>query len=667
MMDYPAAPREDVVDVLHGHTVADPYRWLEDVDDPRTKNWSAAQDELYAARQATFDREGFRRRLTELMRSGSVGTPVWRGERRFFTRRTADQEHAVLLVAEGGVERVLVDPMAIDPAGTTTLDTWQPSIEGDRLAYAISAGGTEESSVYVLDVATLEQIEGPIDRARHTSVAWLRGGAEYFYQRHNPGEEGIHHRRVYRHRVGTDPDTDDLVFGEGAERATYFGITTSRDGRWLLVSSSRGTDPRNELWLAGLGSGPLTFAPVLRGEDARAYGVVRDDQIILWTDRDAPRGRICVAPVSDPGSWQTLIPEDPEAVLSDFAVVDGAGLLALGWERHAVAEITVHDRSTGALVSTVELPGLGNVTAVRTRPVGGDEVWIGYTSYATPSMVLRWDASTRAVTVDAVAPGDVSPPAVDVRQVTYPSLDGTPVRMFVLGARDGEPRPTILYGYGGFNISLVPQYWPLALAWVEAGGVFAVANLRGGSEEGEAWHRAGMLANKQNVYDDFHAAADWLVAGGVASRVGCYGGSNGGLLVGVALTQRPDRFDAVVCSAPLLDMVRYERFGLGPNWSGEYGSASDPEQLGWLLGYSPYHRVVPGTAYPAVLFTVFEGDTRVDTLHARKMTAALQYATTSDKPVLLRCETGVGHSVRAVSRTVDLGADILGFFTATLR
>jgi prolyl oligopeptidase len=519
----------------------------------------------------------------------------------------------------------------------------------------------------VLDVATLEVIEGPIDRARHTSIGWLPGGEEYFYQRHNPGDEGIHHRRVYRHRVGTDPETDELVFGEGAERATYFGIGTSRDGRWLVVSSSRGTDPRNELWLAEVGRGPLTFVPVLRGEDARAYGVVRDDQIILWTDRDAPRGRICVAPVSDPGSWRTLVAEDPEAVLSDFAVIDGAGLLALSWERHAVSEVTVHDRSTGALVSTVELPGLGTVTGLRTRPVGGDEVWIGYHSYATPSLVLRWDTTSRAVAVDSVAPGDVSPPEVEVRQVVYGSLDGTPVRMFMLGAHDHEPRPTILYGYGGFNIPLLPQYWPLALAWVEAGGVFAVANLRGGSEEGEEWHRAGMLGNKQNVFDDFHAAADWLVDNGIASRVGCYGGSNGGLLVGAALTQRPDRFDAVVCSAPLLDMVRYERFGLGPNWSGEYGSADDPEQLGWLLGYSPYHRVVPGTAYPAVLFTVFQGDTRVDTLHARKMAAALQHATSATNPILLRCETGVGHSVRAASRTVDLNADILGFFAATLR
>jgi prolyl oligopeptidase len=662
---YPPAPREDVVDVLHGHEISDPYRWLEDADDPRTKEWSAAQDELFARAQAGWaDRDRFRNRLAELLRAGSVGVPVWRGERRFSTRREPDQEHAVLLVAEpgdGGGERVLVDPMVLDPAGTTTLDSWQPSVEGDRLAYAASAGGTEESSVWVLDVATGAVVEGPIDRTRHSDIGWLPGGEEYFYQRHEPGEEGIHHRRVYRHRVGTDPAGDELVFGAEAERATYFGIHTSRDGRWLLIAAWRGTDPRNDLWLADLSREPLEFVPVQRGVDAQATGVVHRGRLILQTDRDAPRGRICVASPAEPGAWRTLVAEDPEAVLTDFAVIDGAGLLAVARSRHAVSEVSVHDLETGAPVAAVELPGLGTLTGLRARPEGGTELWLGYHSYAVPERVLRWDAGSRSVSLDAVAPGAVEPPDVPVRQVVYPSRDGTPVRMFLLGAGDG-PRPAVLYGYGGFNISLAPQYWPLALAWVEAGGVFAVANLRGGSEEGEEWHRAGMQAFKQNVFDDFHAAADWLVEAGVAARVGCYGGSNGGLLVGAAATQRPDAFEAVVCSAPLLDMVRYELFGLGPNWSGEYGSAADPEQLGWLLGYSPYHRVRPETKYPAVLFTVFEGDTRVDPLHARKMAAALQHATTGDGPVLVRRETGVGHAARAVSRTVDLHADILGFF-----
>ncbi|GIJ50196.1 prolyl endopeptidase [Virgisporangium aliadipatigenens] len=670
-MDFPRATRSDVVETLHGHRIPDPYRWLEDADDPATKEWSAAQDTLFVEQREGWPaRERFAARLGELMGSGSVGPPVWRGERRFSTRREPGQEHAVLYVTEGGTERVLIDPMALDPTGTTTLDRWVPSVEGDRLAYLLSSGGTEESSVYVLDVATGEAVEGPIDRARHTSIAWLPGGAEFYYQRHEPGEEGIHHRRIYRHRVGEDPAGDLLVHGAGAERATYHSASVSRDGRWLLITSSRGTDPRNELWIADLHAAePHAFTAVLSGLDAQASGVVRDDRLYVWTDLDAPRGRICTAAATSPGhtQWATLIPEDPEAVISDWAFVDGPGLLAVAHTRHAVSEVSVHEAATGARVSTVELPGLGTVTDVRGRPVGGDELWIAFDSYAAPQRILQWTAGTGEVSVYAVPPGQVDPPPVEVRQEVYRSLDGTDVRMFVLSSpgTDG-PRPTVLYGYGGFDISLVPQYWPLALAWIEAGGVYAVANLRGGGEEGQEWHRAGMRAHKQNVFDDFHSAADHLVATGVASTVGCYGGSNGGLLVGAAVTQRPDRFDAVVCSAPLLDMVRYERFGLGPNWSGEYGTAEDPEELGWLLGYSPYHRVREGTAYPATLFTVFEGDTRVDTMHARKLAAAMQHATAGDAPILVRREVGVGHSSRAVSRTIGLNADVLAFLSVHL-
>jgi prolyl oligopeptidase len=668
MLEYPAAERLDLVEDLHGHRVADPYRWLEDAEDPRTKEWSVAQDELFARQLADVApaRERFRAMLDELERAGIVSAPVWRGDRRFLRRREPHQEHAVLLVIEAdGTERVLVDPIALDPAGTTTLDVWQPSVEGDRLAYGVSTGGTEESDLYVLDVATGEILDGPIDRARHTSVGWLPGGEEYFFQRHEPGEEGVHHRRVYRHRVGTDPAGDTLVFGEGAERATYFGVTTSRDGRWLVVSASRGTDPRNDVWLADLESRELTFVPVFRGSerDARAYASVRDGRLYIWTDFEAPRGRICTASPEDPTAWTTLIPEDPEAVLSDYAILDTVSLIAVTWTRHAVSEVTAHNLATGSMADRVGLPGVGTVTDMRSRPEGGDELWLAYQAYNATQHVLYWRPDATAATLDMAAPAP-TPPPVTVRQVVYESVDGTPVRMFVLhgdSPYDG-PKPTILYGYGGFNLSMAPRYWPLALAWVAAGGVFAVANLRGGSEEGEAWHRAGMLANKQNVFDDFHAAADWLVSTGAASAVGCYGGSNGGLLVGAALTQRPDRFAAVVCSAPLLDMVRYEEFGLGPNWSGEYGTASDPEHLAWLLAYSPYHRVVEGTDYPATMFLVFDGDTRVDPMHARKMTAAVQHATNGDRPVLLRRETGVGHSVRAVTRSVEMEADLLAFF-----
>jgi len=332
--------------------------------------------------------------------------------------------------------------------------------------------------------------------------------------------------------------------------------------------------------------------------------------------------------------------------------------------------VMVHDRETGTLRAEVGLPGPGSVLGVAARPDGGDEVWVGYTDFTTPPRVYRYRVAAAALELWMDAPGQVDlRVGVTARQETYRSRDGTEVRLFVLHREGLEPdgaRPTILYGYGGFNVPLTPAWSAAVAAWVERGGVYAIANLRGGSEEGEAWHRAGMRDRKQNVFDDFAAAAEHLVAGGWTSprRLAISGGSNGGLLVGAALTRRPELFAAVACSAPLLDMVRYERFGLGETWNDEYGRADDPTELGWLVAYSPYHHVVKGTAYPAVLFTVFDSDTRVDPLHARKMCAALQWATASDRPVLLRRERQAGHGARSVRRTVELQADVLAFLAA---
>jgi len=313
----------------------------------------------------------------------------------------------------------------------------------------------------------------------------------------------------------------------------------------------------------------------------------------------------------------------------------------------------------------VTLPGVGTVSGIAERPEGGHEAWFGYTDHAVPSSVYRYDARASTTELWAEPPGHVDVPEVHARQVEYTSADGTAVRMVVLSPtkEPDRPRPAVLYGYGGFGIPMTPGYSAGVLAWVEAGGVYAIAHLRGGTEEGEQWHRDGMRDKKQHTFDDFHAAAEHLVAGGwtTTDRLSISGGSNGGLLVGVALTQRPDLYAAVVCSAPLLDMVRYERFGLGETWNDEYGSAADPQELEWLLGYSPYHHVRDGVDYPAVLFTVFDGDTRVDPLHARKMCAALQHATAGDRPVLLRRERDVGHGARAVSRSVALTADTLAF------
>lgn len=705
----PSADRLDLVEELHGQGVADPYRGLEDASAEPTRAWSQAQDELFAQESAGWaGRDRMRGRLGELMGSGATGVPIWRGGRVFSMRREPGQEHSVLHVqdAPDAERRPLVDPIAIDSSGTTTLDAWQPDREGKLLAYQLSEGGTEESVLRIVDVTTGELVDGPIDRARYSPVSWIPGGLPaassdegrvpaFFYVRRLPADqvpagEEQYHRRIWLHRVGSDPSTDVKVFGDGHDPRTYFGVGLSRDGRWLVVSAAIGTAPRNDVWIADL-SAPGAheapgFTPIATGLDAQ-FGahVGRDGRLYVFTDLDAPRGRLAVTDPSTPGPehWRDLIPQHDEAVLQDWTVLDGEALidsplLLAKWTRHAVSEISVHDLDSGSRYpgpsGSVDLPGVGTVGGLVARPEGGHECWFTYTDHVTPPHVYRLDGQTGRVELYSKPPGTVEVPEVVTRQLEYTSADGTIVRMFVtsradlLDAEGGplEPRPTILYGYGGFGVPMTPGYSSTILAWAEAGGVYAVANLRGGSEEGEEWHRAGMLGHKQNVFDDFHAAAEHLVATGwtTSSQLAISGGSNGGLLVGAALTQRPELYRAVVCSAPLLDMIRYEKFGLGATWNVEYGSADDPEQFGWLLAYSPYHRVEEGVEYPATLFTVFDGDTRVDPLHARKLCAALQHATTgeeSERPVLLRREKDVGHGARSLSRTIALSTDTITF------
>ena len=682
---YPPARRLDLTEDVLGHQVSDPYRWLEDDTSDERGGWLAAQAELFGSyrEEELPGRDRLAAQVRELLRTGYVGTPVWRGERSFFTQRAPDQEHGVLCtrLADGPVE-VLVDPMIVDPSGLTTLDAWQPDKEGRLLAYQLSEGGDEESLLRVIDVTTGSLADGPIDRCRYSNVAWLPGGKAFYYTRRLPPSavpdgESQYHRRVYLHQIGTPADSDVLIFGSGRDKTDYYSVSVSRDGRWMTISASRGTAPRNDLWIADLSeSDPASpdLRVIQEGLDVQTgVHVGRDGRLYVYTDADAPRARLAVTDPADPGpaTWRDLIAQDPKAVLRGYAILDGAELqrpvLLASWTRHAVSEITVHDLATGERMSQVPLPGLGTVGGISERPEGGHEAWFVYTDYTTSSVVLRFDARDDSVTTWATAPGSAEVPAVTARQVTYESKDGTAVRMLVISGAGTppRPRPTILYGYGGFDISLTPAYSPNVLAWVSAGGVYAIANLRGGSEEGEEWHRAGMLDRKQNVFDDFHAAAEALIRDGwtTPEQLAISGGSNGGLLVGAALTQRPELYAAVICSAPLLDMVRYERFGLGQTWNVEYGTASDPEQLGWLLSYSPYHHVTDGVAYPAVLFTVFTNDTRVDPVHAYKMCAALQYATSSraHRPVLLRAEGQVGHGARAVSRTAELAGDTLAF------
>lgn len=641
-LSYPDAERMPLVDHLHGHAIPDPYRWLEAAGTPQTQAWQASQDQLWLNHATTLPgRYKLRSRVRALSSMGSVSTPVWRGDRCFVLRRSASQEHPVLSVDDA----VLLDPHQLDPSGRTTLDSWQPSPDGSLLEYQVSHGGDEQSILYVLDVATGQLVDGPIDGCRYSPVAWLPDGKSFYY---------VRFRQVLRHELGR-PDDERVLTGEAS-----YGLDLSADGRWLTISAASGT--ANDLWLADLSS---TKPPALVQQAADAITVMsvsREGRLFIVTTRDAPTGKICVGDPEDPTVWRDFVAADPAAPLSSLAILDKVVLV--GRTRNAIGEIAIHDLVTGRFLGEVPLPGVGSVGSLSTRPEGGNEAWFSYTDSVTPAAVYVYDYTAASTTLWSPPPGIVGVPDAESHQVDFTSADGTALRLLVV-AKPGThgPRPTILYGYGGFGQSLTPTYSAFTLAWVEAGGVFVTANLRGGGEGGNDWHKAGMLDQKQNVFDDYLAAAETLIAQGwtTPGQLALCGESNGGLLVGAAITQRPELFAAAVCSAPLLDMVRYEQFGMGKSWVPEFGSASDPAQLATLLSYSPYHRVQPGTKYPAVLFTVFGGDTRVDPLHARKMCAALQHATDGDRPVLLRHEQDSGHAGGSTSKGIGLAADMLAF------
>lgn len=685
MLRYPDATRETTIDTLHGVPVADPYRWLERGDATETRRWADEQRALLADRAASWiGREHWRRRVGELLAGGGISVPTWRGERQFFMRRNPDQQHAVLLTVDAdGTERVLIDPSALDAQDLTTLDAWQPSPDGTLLAFQLSEGGTEESAIHVMRVADGSAVDSPIDRVRYSPIAWLADSSGYYYVRKPhpslvPADETQYHRRVWLHRLGTDPESDDVeIFGAGQVITSYFGVEVSRDGRWLQIGVSEGTAARNDLWWADLSaSSPEAPAlqPIQVGVDAQTWiHTTGDGRAFVYTDLDAPRGRIMAAPAADPRpeQWIELVAEQADSVLDSFIVLEdglAAPELFIAWSTHTVASITAHDAATGALKRTLALPGFGTIAGMSERYDGGHEFWYSYTDHTTLGSVYCYDAASDAHAMWAKPPGFVDVPQVHTHHITYRSADGTEVRMFVIAptAEPDRPRPTILYGYGGFGIHPEPAYSASKLAWVEAGGVYAIAHIRGGGEGGEEWHRDGMLANKQHCFDDFIAAAEWLIAQGWTSPEHCSisGNSNGGLLVGAVMTQRPDLFAAVVCEAALLDMIRYEQFGLGATWNVEFGSAAKAEEFGWLSAYSPYHHVVEGTRYPATLLTVFDSDSRVDPMHGRKMAAALQHAQSADRDVLIRSEDNVGHGARSLDRSIELIADVLAF-TAT--
>ena len=681
---YPPTKIEPVVEKIHGVEIVDPYRWLEDGASPAVKDWTAKQN-VYtrSALDKLPGRDKIHARFETLLDIGSLSTPEPAKGRYFYTKREGKQNQPILYVREGlhGKDRVLVDPNALDKEGTTALDWYFPSDDGTLLAYGLSANGSEQSTLRVRDVAGGKDLPDVIEQARACSLAWTPDAKGFYYTRY-PTEGAVpkgdekYHRRVFFHGLGGDPAKDREVFGEGRAKEDWPNVALSPDGRWLVVTVEQGW-AKTEVYYADLHApadrrGPV-FQPLVEKVDALFSVTPRNDRFYVQTNEKAPRSRVLVVDPKEPAphdKWKEILPEDKD-VLEGFAVV--GDVIAAQYMSQASSRLRLFG-AAGKPLQEVPLPTLGTLAGLGGE-WDGDELLFGFQSFTAPQTVYRLDlkkpAEAKAELWGRVE-ADVDFSQYEVEQVTYPSKDKTPVTMFLAHkkgvAMDGA-NPTLLYGYGGFNVSLTPSFGASRFLFLEQGGVLAIANLRGGGEYGEEWHQAGMLGKKQNVFDDFIAAAEWLVEHKVTNRdrLAIQGGSNGGLLMGAALTQRPELFRAVVCQVPLLDMLRYEKFQIARLWIPEYGSAEDPEQFKWLYAYSPYHHVKDGTAYPAVLIEAAESDSRVDPLHARKMAARLQAATSSDRPILLRLETKAGHGQgKPRAKVVEELTDVWSFLFSQL-
>jgi len=679
----PKAKVAPVEDTVQGHKIVDPYRYLENPNDPDTQLY--VEQELSYTR-AILDplpgRDKINARLSQLLEIGTVGAPQMGGKYYFYTRRAGNQNQPILYVREGvngepgdGLstkDRVLVDVNKMSTDGTVALDWWFAAEDGKYVAYGTSPSGSEISTLRVIETASGKLLPDSIERTRAASLAWKRDDSGFFYTRYPkkgdvPEGQEVYNRHVFYHALGADPAQDPLIFGEGRDPEWWPNVHLSEDGRWLLIVEEHGYT-KTEMFLQDL-TAKSPPVEITAGKDFLYGADFFEGKLYITTNEDAPRYRVFVADATNPQreNWKELIPQ-ADAVLQGVSVTGGK--LLAQYEHNVTSELKLFGLD-GKKLADIPLPAIGTVFGASGR-YDRNEFFFGFQSFTVPPSIYRVDLtdvkSARWAKVDAPS---IDPSAYDVQQVWYTSKDGTKVPMFVVskkGIEKNGKNPTLLTGYGGFNVSLTPTFSRSMYLWMEHGGIYAVANLRGGAEFGEGWHRAGMLEKKQSVFDDFIAAAEYLIAQKYTDHdhLAIFGGSNGGLLMGAMITQRPDLFRAVVCQVPLLDMLRYQNFQIAKLWIPEYGSADDPKQFAWLYAYSPYHHVQPGQEYPAILFMTGDTDTRVDPMHAKKMAALMQAeaknGSSKDRPILLRIDTKAGHGQgKPVAKQIDEYTDMYSF------
>jgi len=670
--DYPDTPALDVVETLHGRVIHDRYRWLEDGSDDKVKAWVAAEDAFARARLAKLpERDAIAARLAQLFYVDSESAPRREGARYFWSHRKAKQEKSVVYWKQGktGASKVLLDPNEWSTDGSVSLGSWVPSHDGAHVAYLQKEHNSDEATLHVMEVATGKvSTVDVIDGAKYAGVSWTPRGDGFYYTRLPPvGAVAVADRPGYAearfHKLGEEPKKDRLVHEATHDAKSFIGSELSRDGHFLLFYVQHGWTSTDVFYKdLRRGTEPKTWTPLVVGQPHKYNVWVYKDRFYVDTDDGAPNHRVMrIDPAKpDRSAWIEIVPERRDATLDEMSLVGGK--LSIDYLKDVVSELEVRDLD-GKLVRRVPLPAKGTASALGGNP-DDDDAYFSFTSFTYPTEIYETSVKTGATKLYFKLDVPVDPTKFAVDQEFAQSRDGTRVPYFVIAPKgvDRTKAPTLVYGYGGFLITMSPHFTSSAYPWLEHGGIYVVANLRGGGEYGEAWHQAGMRHQKQHVFDDLKAVIESLNHEGVPpEHVAVRGASNGGLLVAAAITQFPQLFKVGLCGVPLVDMLRYQKFGSGRTWIEEYGTADDPQDFDSLFAYSPYQHVAPGTKYPSVLILSADSDDRVDPMHARKFAAELQ-ADSTGGPVLLRVEKNSGHGgADMVKSLVAQIADELAF------
>jgi prolyl oligopeptidase len=676
---YPVSSTVDQVDEYHGTRVVDPYRWLENLDSDETRAWVEAQNQVtFGYLNQVSERESIKQRLTELWNYEKYGIPFKQGNRYFYFKNDGLQNQSVLYTLPDldAQPSVLLDPNSLSEDGTIALSGLETSEDGNLMAYGLSTSGSDWQEWKVRDVATGQDLSDHIQWVKFSGAAWTHDGLGFFYSRYDKPteetklEEINYFQKLFYHRLGTLQAEDLLVYDRPDQPEWMFGASVTEDGRYLLISVDRGTEPKNLVFYTDLTQVGAPIVELINTFEA-SFSLIDNEGSLFWfrTDLDAPKGRVIAIDLNQPdrANWREVVPEADETL--EGVSLFGDQFIA-AYLKDARTQIKVFNLD-GSFVREVELPGIGSAGGF-----GGKrqdtETFYSFTSFTTPTTIYRYDIRSGESTRFRQPQVAFNPADYETAQVFYTSKDGTRVPMFITAkrglTRNGN-HPTYLYGYGGFNISITPAFSPSNLIWMELGGIFAVPNLRGGGEYGESWHQAGTKLNKQNVFDDFIAAAEWLIQHQYTTpqKLAIGGGSNGGLLVGACMTQRPDLFAAALPAVGVLDMLRFHKFTIGWAWCSDYGSPDNPEEFAALYAYSPLHNLKPGTAYPATLITTADHDDRVVPAHSFKFAAALQAAHAGKTPVLIRIETKAGHGAgKPTAKVIEEASDRWAFLVQVL-